>query len=194
LVTHWGYLAVALGTFLEGETVLLLAGALAHRGLLSLPLVILVAFAGSVAGDQLWFFIGRRYGAGLVAKSAVIRQRTSAVQTWLGRWGSWFVLGFRFIYGLRTVAPLLVGAARFPAGRFAVLNLVGAAAWSGLVTSLGYGAGAGIRAISGRATRLEEATALAVMMTLVLVLITRRKLRKHRGPAARDVDQTTRKT
>ena len=62
LIANYGYAAVLIGTFVEGETILVIAGFAAHRGYLSLPWVILLAFAGSLAGDQLWFYVGRRSG------------------------------------------------------------------------------------------------------------------------------------
>ena len=46
LVSRWGYLAIAIATFIEGEVVLIWAGALAHQGMLSLPLVALAATVG----------------------------------------------------------------------------------------------------------------------------------------------------
>ncbi|MFN2964422.1 DedA family protein, partial [Escherichia coli] len=45
----------------EGETILVLAGFLAFRGYMQLDTVILTAFLGSYAGDQLWYFLGRRH-------------------------------------------------------------------------------------------------------------------------------------
>jgi membrane protein DedA with SNARE-associated domain len=59
----FGYFALFLGTFFEGETILVLAGFLAFRGYMDINLVVLVAFFGSYAGDQLWYFMGRRTGA-----------------------------------------------------------------------------------------------------------------------------------
>ena len=61
-VTHFGYMAILIGTFLEGETILVLGGFLAHRGYLHLPWVIASAFAGTFAGDQLYFYLGRFKG------------------------------------------------------------------------------------------------------------------------------------
>lgn len=62
LVARYGYLAVLVGTFLAGGTILVLAGFAAHRGWLELPFVLLAAFAGSAAGDQFYFTIDRRRG------------------------------------------------------------------------------------------------------------------------------------
>ncbi len=40
----------------------MLAGFLAFRGYMDINLVVVVAFFGSYAGDQLWYFLGRKHG------------------------------------------------------------------------------------------------------------------------------------
>src|ERR1700733_3981004 len=97
LVMRWGYLAVGVGTFLEGETFLLAGGALAHRGLLSLPIVIGVALIGSFAGNEMWFLLGRRYGRPFVERRPAWQARAKRVDGWIRRWGNLFVLVFRFL-------------------------------------------------------------------------------------------------
>ena len=62
LVANYGYAAIAIGTFLEGETILVLGGFSAHRGFLDLKWVIFCAFLGSFLGDQAAFYIGRFRG------------------------------------------------------------------------------------------------------------------------------------
>jgi len=57
-IENYGYAAILVGTFLEGETILILAGPAAHLGYLNLPLVMLAAFLGSLSGDQLFFCLG----------------------------------------------------------------------------------------------------------------------------------------
>ena len=66
LIANYGYIAVLIGTFFEGETILLIAGFFAHLGYLKLSYVIAAAFAGSLAGDQLFFYAGRIKGIELV--------------------------------------------------------------------------------------------------------------------------------
>src|SRR5207237_9672839 len=72
---RYGYAVVFAGVFLEttglpvpGETALLAGAAMAHFGRLSLPWVIVTAVGGAVLGDNLGFFIGRRYGRALVER------------------------------------------------------------------------------------------------------------------------------
>ena len=66
LLADYGYLAVFVGSLLEGETVLVLAGFAAHQGYLSLPLVLAVAFVGGTLGDQIFFWLGRAWGQSLL--------------------------------------------------------------------------------------------------------------------------------
>lgn len=173
LVVRWGYLAVVLGTFLEGETILVAAGALAHRGALSLPLVMLCAFAGSVAGDQLWFQLGHHYGPPLLDRHPAWKARAGAVQARLLRFGSFFVLGFRFIVGVRTVTPALLGASGYSRVRFAWLNALGGALWSVAVGAAGYALGAVVTRLLARAAHAEELLALALLVPLLLVTLWR---------------------
>ena len=61
IIENYGYAAILIGTFLEGETILVLAGLAAHQGCLVLTWVILAAFMGSLCGDQLFFYLGRKH-------------------------------------------------------------------------------------------------------------------------------------
>ena len=61
-IQEYGYWALLLGTILEGETIMLLAGFAASQGHLSLPWVWLVGFLGAVTGDQTFFYLGRWKG------------------------------------------------------------------------------------------------------------------------------------
>src|SRR5512139_1531612 len=94
--THYGYIVLFLGVLLEGEAVLVAAGALAHRGDLSLPIVILTAFGSSVVGDQAWFHVGRRFGTAFVQRRPRLSARLDVVTRFIARYGMWFVVGFRF--------------------------------------------------------------------------------------------------
>ena len=68
LIENYGYLAILILTFFEGETIVILAGVAAHLGLLELQWVMLAALLGSFGGDQLWFYIGRRWGPQIIAR------------------------------------------------------------------------------------------------------------------------------
>ena len=141
LVQSYGYAAVAVGAFLEGETVLVLAGAAAARGHLSLPTVIAVATVASFLGDQFFFFVGRRWGRALVARFPALEPRLARVDRMIARWHTPLILSIRFLYGLRIAGPIAIGMSSVSWLRFLLLNLAGAVIWAPLVAAVGYGTG-----------------------------------------------------
>ncbi len=68
LLSEYGYIAVFIGTFLEGESSLLAAGFFAHQRYMQLPIVVLIAFLGSFSGQLSWFLLGRYQGAKLLLR------------------------------------------------------------------------------------------------------------------------------
>ncbi|MFH1488793.1 MAG: DedA family protein [Pseudomonadota bacterium] len=138
LMDTYGYLAILVGTFLEGETILVLGAIAAYGGYLSLPLVMLAAFIGSLCGDQLFFFLGRRHGQKFLARRHTWKSRVERAQKLLARYQTPLILVFRFLYGLRTVAPFAIGMSSVPSIRFILLNAVGAMGWAVAVGGGGY--------------------------------------------------------
>jgi membrane protein DedA with SNARE-associated domain len=138
LLADYGYLAVFIGSLLEGETILVLAGFAAHQGYLSLTLTLTIAFVGGTLGDQIFFWLGRAWGPSLLDRLPHSERRVRRVKELLERHHTPVIIGIRFMYGLRIIGPIVIGACEVPLWRFAVLNMVGAAIWAPLVGGLGY--------------------------------------------------------
>lgn len=144
-----------MGTFLEGETILILAGVAAHRGYLSFMPVVLAAFAGSLCGDQLYFFLGRYHGDTLLKRRPQWRVKMETANRLIDRFQVPLILGFRFLYGLRTVLPFALGASSVGAGRFVALNAIGAFVWAAAVGGGGYLFGNLLETLIGDMKRFE---------------------------------------
>ena len=130
LISHFGYPALVFGLLLEGETVLVLAAFMAHRGYLNLPLVILIAWIVSFASDQFFFWMGRIKGSQFLEKRPGWQPRVERAKALLGRNMSLLCLGVRFMYGLRTVLPFVIGMSKYDPRRFALFNFIGAIFWA----------------------------------------------------------------
>jgi membrane protein DedA with SNARE-associated domain len=163
LVETWGYPAVFLGTLLEGETVLLLAGLAAHAGYLELPWVIAAAWAGAVSGEQIWFMVGRRRGEWLLRRYPSLRSRAQRVTELLGRYHLPVILSLRFLYGLRTVGPIAIGMSPVPWARFTALDFAAAVLWAVVVASVGYAFGQLVQLWLGDLKRIEHILALVLI-------------------------------
>jgi len=155
ILDTYGYLAVLVGTFLEGETILVLGGFAAHRGYLHLPLVVLAAFVGSLCGDQLFFFLGRWHSQAMLSKRPAWKARVDKAQRLLERFRTPLVLMFRFLYGLRTVAPFVIGMSPIPTAQFVLLNALGALLWAVAVGIGGYLFGSALESIFGNIKHYE---------------------------------------
>jgi len=141
LIDSYGYLAVFAGAFLEGETVLALAGLAAYRGYLDLYTVVAIALFAGFLGDQLYFFLGRRNGARILARFPDAQARAHRFDALLARWHAPLIIAIRFMYGLRIVGPVLLGMGRVPSWKFMLYNFIGAVIWAPLIAGLGYAFG-----------------------------------------------------
>ena len=176
-IRSYGYGALFLGTILEGETFLILAGLMAHMGLMKLPLVILVALLGSFLGDQFYFFLGRRRGAALLDRHPVWQHRAEKVHRAIRRYHNWIMVGFRFVYGMRTITPLILGMDRtIRVRRFILLNLIGAVLWSTVIATGGYLFGRVLKVFLADVKHYE----LALLVVVLLVGIAIRLLVLYR--------------
>jgi membrane protein DedA with SNARE-associated domain len=169
IVDTYGYLAVLLGTFLEGETILVLGGFAAHRGYLALPWVIVAAFFGSLCGDQLFFFLGRKHSQAVLARRPAWKARADKANRLLERFRAPFILIFRFLYGLRTVSPFVIGMSSVPVRQFIFLNAIGALVWAVVVGTGGYLFGSALEVVIGDVKRYEVEALLAIAIIGILV-------------------------
>ena len=138
IISTYGYPALLVGTLVEGGTVVLIAGALAHGGYLQLPWVIGIAFCCAFGADQFFFQVGMRKGRDFLGKRPHWEPRIDKVRRFLVSYQVIAILGFRFIYGMRTITPIVIGASGISARRFVPLNLCSTLFWSAAVASSGY--------------------------------------------------------
>ncbi|MFT8244281.1 DedA family protein [Roseomonas sp. BN140053] len=139
---EWGglaYLGAAAWAFFEGETFVLLAAAAGRATDLIDPWTLMFSvWIGSFLGDQLWFTLGKRYGRRAVRRIPGAERQLNKALGFLDRYGSLFVLSFRFIYGIRNVASAACGMAGMNRLRFVVLNFMAAGIWAGAFVGAGW--------------------------------------------------------
>lgn len=166
LISAYGYPAVALGTFIEGDTILVLSGIAAQQGYLQLPGVIIAAFCGVFAGDQLYFHLGRRKGHQFIESRPKWQAKSKRVFGLLHRYQWPVMFGFRFMYGIRIVTPIMIGASGISPWRFLICNFLGTAVWAITIGSLGYAFGQAMKVIMKDIQYYQ----ISVMIVLVLAM------------------------
>jgi membrane protein DedA with SNARE-associated domain len=184
LIQTHGYWVLAIGCLLEGETVLILAGFAAHRGYLDPWLVLAIAAGCGVAGDQFYFWLGRRHGAALLARWPALARHTARVDGLLARFHAPVIIGVRFAYGLRVAGPVAIGMSALPAGRFVVFNALGALLWACIFTGAGWVFGEVAQRVLGEIRHLEGWLLLGLAVAGLLYWMLRR-FRTRRRISAR---------
>ena len=132
------------GVVLPGEIAVLLGGVAAGRGSVNFAAVLMAACVGAVAGDQVGYWIGHRYGQQLLRRlpdRLLDEERLENARLFVRRTGAKGVILGRWTAALRALVPGMAGTSHMPYPRFATANVVGGVLWASLVASVGYIAG-----------------------------------------------------
>jgi membrane protein DedA with SNARE-associated domain len=172
---HWFYLITFLWTFVEGETFVIFAGTFAAQGLLDPIFLLISAWLGSFSGDQLYFYIGRRFGGKLLHRYPRWRPGVDSALAFLRRYSTGFILSFRFTYGVRNFSSFAMGMSGLLWRRFLLLNFVAAGLWATTFVGAGYLLGN----IFGAALR-RIADSFGLVMLGMFVLVSAVILTLHR--------------
>jgi membrane-associated protein len=174
--------AAFVGLVVPGETALLLAGALAALGHASLTLMIATAVVGAILGDLAGYGMGRGLGPrlrGTRCGRAVGAARWDRADEMVRTRGPLAVFLGRWVGVLRALVPMAAGAARMPAGRFLLWNVLGGVSWATSVLVAGYLAGSSWDAVQGW-LGVWAAAMTAVAVALVAAPVLRRMWQRHR--------------
>jgi len=190
----WTYALVAALAFAEtgafigllapGETAIVLGGVVAAQGDVSLPVMILVAWAAAALGDLTSFMLGKRLGRRFVLtrgpRFGVTAPRLERVEAFFDRHGAKAILVGRFVGLVRAVAPFLAGASGMRLRAFLPWSLLGTCVWTTSFTLIGFAFSNSFSAAAGALT--HGALALAVLAAAVLALREIRRARRVRIP------------
>ncbi len=135
---EYGYLAVVAGTFIEGEAALLAGAFMANQGYLTFVGVVLAAMAGSQITDWMYFLLGRTKGTQLLNKRPAWKQKTLKVNQFVEKYPIAILFLYRFMYGFRTVIPLVIGLSSISVWRFWLIGMLGTICWSLSFATLGF--------------------------------------------------------
>jgi membrane protein DedA with SNARE-associated domain/rhodanese-related sulfurtransferase len=179
LIAQYGLLLVFFNVLVEQAGVpvpavptMIVAGALAANDKLPVAGVVLVAVLACLLSDLAWYGAGRRFGSGVMrticrislSPDSCVKQSELRFQRWRGR----VLLIAKFVPGLSTVAPPLVGAMGLRIPTFVLLDGLGSLLWAGLAVGVGYVFAAQIDVVLAA---LASAGTVAFELLLVLLAL-----------------------
>lgn len=167
LLEQFGYLAVFIGTFLEGEAILIAAGFVASQGHLRLTAVGAVAFAGAFCGHIFWFWLGRVHGVRLLDRFPRMKRHLGKGIRLFERYGASAIIITQWLYGLRITCAVIIGMSRISIPKFLAYEAVSCVLWTIVITSAGFYFGRAIETVLGRVEHIEK-YALATIIVVAL--------------------------
>ncbi len=182
LLDTYGYWAILAGCFFEGETILVIGAFAAYQGYLRLPWVILAAYGGTFLADQLYFYLGRLYGQKILKRRPYWQNQVGKVQRLLKQFQTALILLFRFLYGLRTVTPFVIGMSAISPRKFLFLNALGAMLWAVVIGSGGYAFGSVLEGLLGNVKKFERIILVLMAVTGAMIWGAYIYFRRRRGP------------
>jgi membrane protein DedA with SNARE-associated domain/membrane-associated phospholipid phosphatase len=176
------------GLILPGETVVILAGAVAGQGATSIAITIAVVWVGAFGGDSTSFWIGRRLGRGFALrhgpKLRITEERLDRVEAYFERYGGRTIVIGRFIGFVRALAPFTAGTSGWRYRDYFPYGLVGTGLWAAAFCLVGYFASKHINdavRIAGDATFVLGVLAAVGVLVAVAVIYIRRADARERS-------------
>jgi membrane protein DedA with SNARE-associated domain len=159
LIHEYRYIALMIGTFFEGETAIILASSLIHKGMFNAAPTVAFAFMGSFISDWIYYFIGRLNGKLFIERRPKLQAKLLPVTGFFQRNKIQILFTYRFLYGFRVIIPLIIGMSNIRPTQYLFFSIIAGLFWAGTVTTLGYVIG-----------RLFGVSAHSIQENIVLVL------------------------
>jgi membrane protein DedA with SNARE-associated domain len=182
LIAKFGYLAVFIGTFLEGEAILVMAGLLAERGYFPITNVMVVGFLGAFSGHLFWFWLGRVYGVKLLDRFPRLKEHFGKGVRLFERYGAAAIIITQWLYGLRITCAVIIGISRISVLKFLVYQTLSCAVWTVTIATAGYYFGRAVESVLGKAAHYEKWAILGIVVVAVGIWLWRH-LKGRREPA-----------
>ena len=173
------YLGIFVGIFLEGEMIMISSVIAAHHGHLNIWIVIAIGIVGTYLSDCFYFFLGRKKGKTWVDKKEKLKKKHEIVDRQLEKTPILIFLSYRFLYGFRSITPLIIGTSSTSTPRFLILSGLSIVFWATVYSALGYLFGEIIKSQLGHFEHIEKYI-IAILVLVALCIFVYKSIKKCR--------------
>jgi len=174
--------SIFIGLIIPGDIIIALGGVYAARGDLTLGWVIVVGAASAIVGESIGYWLGRKFGMGLVRRLPLVKRlapRLEKSQRFFRKHGGITVAIGRYATAAGAFVPFLAGVGRMPYGRFLLFDIPAIIVWAIAIAVFGYVFGRNLEFVDKVLSRFGY----IVLGLLVLFFVVRFLLKKHRERA-----------
>lgn len=179
LLQTYGYYAIIIGTFFEGETVLLLGAYAVQQEVLDFGLLILAAMLGGFLGDQFYYQIGAKFGHRFIHNRPELVKKFNQSSQWIDKYPTISILLMRFAWGLRTVIPISFGIKKYSLLRYMTINLIASFLWAFIIVTVGLKVAHWLHQIWEYFSQKNESILIVFCIIIVVVIVSALFYKKH---------------
>lgn len=133
-----GLVATFIGVLLEGEISMLTSIISAKMGLFSFYWALVVGFTASYMQTWFKFYIAKKHGSKLLNKKPKLKEKIDKTSKWFDKRPSFYLIIYKFIFGLTTVIIVLAGVKNMSYLKFGFFNAIATLLWLAIFGGLGY--------------------------------------------------------
>jgi membrane protein DedA with SNARE-associated domain len=179
-IARYGLFAVFVGAVFEGDVTMILAGVVAHMGLMNPVTAVGAGACGAVLSDG-GFYLAGRYSRAAIERSRMYVRARPVLDRLVGRLGAWQIVLARFVYGTRVASMLFWGMRALPWRRFLPLDALACTLWAGALVGLGFSLSASAAVLIGDVKEAELWLLGGLLAATIIVLALRAWGRWLRG-------------
>jgi membrane protein DedA with SNARE-associated domain len=174
------YLGILIGVVFEGEMIMISSIIAAHHGYLNLWIVIALGITGTFFADFFYFLLGKKKGRQLVERKEKIKNRMNSIRHKMKKNSFLVFLSYRFMYGFRSITPLIIGTSNFHTRRFLLNSFFSILLWATTYSLLGYFLGSYIKSELGHIQHIEKYIIAFFILAGIGIIIIRKRIMKKR--------------
>lgn len=137
-LSTYGYIILFVWSFGGGFFALVGAGVLSHMGNMDITISIIVAFVANMIGDVFLFYMARNNKKSFKTYMDKHKRKLALSILWMRKKGDIIVFVQKYIYGVKTLIPIVMGMSKYSATRFNILNVFASFLWAIVFGLAGY--------------------------------------------------------
>jgi membrane protein DedA with SNARE-associated domain len=177
-IAKFGYVAILIGTFLEGETTVLLGGIFSKLGYMKLENVMLWAFIGTIAGDGTFFLLGKLLKRNMIERFEGLKNKVPLANRIIKKYGNHIIFLVRFFVGVRGIILSLLGCTDIKKRTFFLYSALSSALWSVVVSLIGYTFGKVVYIFVSDIKEYEKFIVPSVLAAVFIIILVYRHIMK----------------
>ncbi len=170
------YLILLLAAAINGAIIAIMGGVASHAGHISIVWGIIFLMIGGSAFNQVYFYLGKR-SMHYFRHDKVDHPQVHRITKFIGNHEFLFILSYRFLPGIRFIAPFMIGAStKLTQLKFLIVDMIASLIWSSIFFSIGFACGAVAKKLFSKFSHYENVAFIIIIAIVILWVVIKKTI------------------